>query len=533
LGDDVAAGIAGLCLFDPASGSIDELNSLEQRLQSEGFDLGLSVSIARLLVLARQFPASASDFARHARLAVQQALLAGRSDQLESVCQIVARTLEPTFSAGVRDSVLREMFDPRFVLEVAGVHPRAARILLASAKRLLDYRWIGEMSERIFELSRHKVSHFDRIDSLDSYEWLQLLREIGGVGMVHGFWGRKGMHPEMMDRLFHPRHLEEFRERSPEAVLTYLQTLKELGVWRHPAHVFERGVPEVLERLFDPRYLLELCERTPEVALSYVRTLKELTGERYLAHLFERETVPRSWDRVHRSDLLEFSERNPEGALAYLQVLKELWGVRYVTKFLNRRGGPETLERMFHPRHLLELSERNPEGTLAYLQILKELDRGQHLERFAAREMGAKYFERMFHVRHLVEFARRSPQGALAYVQVLTELGAGRYLEHFLEREFESGSFVRTFGQLHLLELSNDRISALQFWLAFARLLQSKHVVESLTEVFVEGLGDRIATINTLSLLPISSLADLRWLSARIDNPELQSIVAELTMRDN
>ena len=55
LGDNVTSGLSGLLLFDPSSQSSLELDKVEQRLNSEGLDLGLEVAIKRLLVFGTRW----------------------------------------------------------------------------------------------------------------------------------------------------------------------------------------------------------------------------------------------------------------------------------------------------------------------------------------------------------------------------------------------------------------------------------------------------------------------------------------------
>ena len=51
---------------------------------------------------------------------------------------------------------------------------------------------------------------------------------------------------------------------------------------------------------------------------------------------------------------------------------------------------------------------------------------------------------------------------------------------------------------------------------------------QALIEVLSESLCHQEDVKYRLSLLPISSLADLRWLSEQTDNPELQALVTKL-----
>lgn len=530
LGDNVSAGISGFCLFNPTRDQGDEIHAMLQRLSSEGYELGVAGSIAELLVLAERFLEAPKEFVAQARQTLEQAMQSGRRDQLENVCLIISRTLVEgmhgaPWIAG-RGGVFRDLLDPRFAIEIAMREPRAARLLFDLGKQLNDFEWLSEFSNRFFEAATHELRRFMMEAGVTApINFLRLVRDIASAGV--GFRDRR-VHPDFFDRILDPRHLLELSERNPEAALAYLQILQELGGGRY----FERFVEREMEsgffdRMLDPRHLLELSERNPAAALAYLQILRELGGGKYFERFAERHMGSEFFDRMfHPRRLLELSERNPEVALAYVQILRELGGGGYFERFVEME--PRFFERMFHPRDLLELSERNPEAALAYLQILQALGGGRYFERFGERHMGPEFFDRIFHPRHLLELSERNPELALTYLQILSELGGRRYLERFAERHMGPELFDRIFRPHH--QRSDRRISSLTVWLTFARILDSKQFSRALLDALFESSASREIAKIRLSLLPISSLADLRSLCEQTKNTELQEIVSELSM---
>jgi hypothetical protein len=468
LGDGVSAGITSLYLFDPSEGSVNYLNSLEQHLVSEGFDLGPVLTITQLLVLGQRFPDSAHDFVKCGRRAIEQTIQTRRTDQLENVCHIIARVFQEQLPSTPwiigRGSAFRDLLDPRFAIEIALREPRAGRIILDLGIQLRDFEWLDEFGARFIELAMRDARRMMLETGARNWtNWIQLLQKV--VGIREPFMHRRRPPREYLEQMFDPHVLRELGEHNPESTLAYLQILRELGGERYFQQFME---PEYLERVFDPRVFRELSERNPESALAYLQILRELGGAQH----FEQFVKPEFLERMfHPRVLRELSERNPESALAYLQILRELGGEHYLTRFIE----PEFVEWMFHPRFLHELSERSPESVFAYLQLLRELRKlgdGQHLERFVEQNMGPGFFER--------------------------------------------------------IEFNEHRISELSFWLACARISESKRLSQMVVDAISDALQHRTDSKHLLSLLPITSLGDLRWLSKKMRAPELQSLITEL-----
>lgn len=433
LGDNVSAGVAGLHLFDPIQDSEKDLNDVVERLGSEGIDVGPPLAIARLLVLAQRFAKDPDEFVHHARSTLAQTMEADRWDQVGNVCLIIARVLgEQIYTrqdniAG-RVSLLRSVFEPRLVAEIALKAPSAARIIFDLGKELRDFEWIDACLGRFLDVILHEMppSIFDS-EATTFANWVRLLREVGvGSGLSSLSHGR-------------------------------------------------RFPPGFFKRMFDPRRLLELSEWNQELALAYLQMLRELGGGWYFDESAEQEVGPEFFERVFNGPrLLELGEWNPKLALAYLQMLREVGGGRYFEEFVEREMGPELFEHILNPRQLLELSEWNPEAALGYLQMLRKMGGGRYFVEFVEREIGPEFFDRLVRPRHLL------------------------------------------------------RVSELSVWLACTRLFESERFNRMVIDAISEGLLHQSDTRRILSLLPITSLADLRWLGEQTQAPELRSLIAEL-----
>jgi len=531
LGDDVSASIAGLFLFDPDNESGEALDILEHRMNSEGLDLGIPVLLTKLLVIARRFEDSPQKFIQHARLTLDQVMKSGRLDQLEAVCQIIARTLEQRTFHNLLQShfydIFRELFDPNLAMDVAMRDTRSMRIILELGVHFRDSDWLFEFFRRLDTRHLFELSERNPIEAL---AFLKILQELGGRHFFKEFI-RHRMDPEFFDRMFHPQFMLELSERNPEASLVYLQILRELGGGRFFHEFVERRMdPEFFDRMLHPRNLLELSERNPEGALVYLQILQELGGGRYFRELVERRMDPEFFDRMfHPRNLFELSERNPEGALAYIKIIQELVGVRYFKEFAQQRMDPEFFDRMFHPRNLLELSERNPEGALAYIKIIQELGGDRYFHEFVERRMDPEFFDRMFHPRNLLELSERNPEGALAYIKILQELGGGRYYHEFVKMRMDNEFIDRIFNLRYIQHLLETKILSFRVWLTFARLLESERAIHVLSVTVIEFLKYRPDFKSRLSTLPIDSLGDLRWLSTRCKTRELKDFVEKIT----
>lgn len=490
LGDDLSACIAGLYLFDPANGSTKEVEKLDKKAHAEDIGLHMPVLLAKLQVFARNFEESPMRFFEHSRIILEQAIRIGRSDQIEFVCQLIVRTLDPFSLDQHRGSgynrEFQNVFDPSLVIELASRDPRSAMVIVEIGKRFYDFEWVSEFSERFLDYFMHKMPLFERETSGSpygySFEWLQLIKAIFGSGAFFSNVRYQKLSSKLLDRMLNPRRLLELRERDPEGALAYLQIFREFVGGRYFEKFFGRSIDrELIDRLFDPRHLLEL------------------------------------------------SERNPEGALTYLQIFHELVGRSNFEEFIGRHMNPKLIEHLFHPRHLLELSERNPKGSLAYLKILRELGGKRYFEGFIGHHKTRKLIDRLFDLRHLLELSELNPEGALAYLQILRELGGGCYFEELIGHRMEPKLINRLLDRQRERFLQTERIESLGVWLALTRLFNAKMEFIKLDQVMTDLLMHRESFRTDISYLPITSLRDLRWLAEQTKSIGLLSLVDELT----
>lgn len=492
LGDNVASGLSGLMLFDPAVDSASDLNKIEQRLTSEGIDLELAIRIKRLLVLGAHLPDAIGEFARLGRGTIKLALNSGRRDELEQVCLIVARALDVLITSrrpkdaprlSVRNSVFRDMVDPELAAEVAIRDARSGRMLWALGRQLCEFEWQRGFSDRFVDsVARTMLMKGMEKGDPNGLEWLRLMRDMRG-----------GTFSESIDR--------------------------------------HRILPEMFEGMFHPRRLLERIERNPEGVLAYFELLREIGGDRFLALYSEKEMGSEFFDRMfHPWQLSELSERNPESALAHLQLLREIGGGELLRRYFVKQMGAQVFVRLFHPRHMLELMERIPEQALAYVRLLRDLGGGRLGEGFGFREnqMLLEFFEDTFHSRHLLALTERSPELAVAYMEILREFVGDRFFERHVGREMRPEIFDEIFHSSHLNSVFDRKPAALAVWLRFARLLKSRGTIQALSKVIAEFFRRRGGISNSLNSLPISSLSDLRWLADESQDNELKRALSAL-----
>ncbi len=263
LGDNASAGIAGLYLFDPTTSSEKDLDSIGQRLDSEGFDPGVPITVARLLILAQRLPDAAEEFVQHGRRAIEQALEAGRTDQLENVCAIIARALDDPLHTKWRISrrggMFRGLLDPRSVVDIATREPKSARILFELAKQLRDFEWLDEFSARFLDLAPHEIQRIKMSErgTADWINWTRLLREVGRASVRSRSIHLNRTPPDFFERALDPRHLLELVKRNPEGALAYVETLRELAGEGHFGR-FIQPAPELksFDDMVDPLDLL-------------------------------------------------------------------------------------------------------------------------------------------------------------------------------------------------------------------------------------------------------------------------------------
>ena len=538
LGDDLSASIAGILLFNPTTDSPKKLSELENMMNAEGFDLGGPMLLAKLEVLSRGLDRTPREFIHQSRRALEYAMRSDRRDQIESVCRLIARSLEQMnlehFSISGRKREFFDLLEPSLVVDVAMHDFRSGRVLFKLGSEFHGSKWIYEFAHRFFDITSHKIPVFELGESPfgngETIEFILLLKDVKAAGVSLRSARIRDISPKSFDRMLDPHYLTELSARNPEVALAFLQVFHEMGSERYFEEFLDRNMaPELVERLFNHRYLIELSERNPERALAYLQSLLELGGGRYFDKVFGGHMAPELIERlVNPRRLLDLSDRNPDRAIVYLRNLQILAGAFYFEDFFSHQGSHELIDRIFKPHRLLELSEHNPEAALAYLQLLYELRGDHYVDGFFGHPMGEQLFERLFGLRYLVELCEQKPDRALAYLQALRNLGSGRHFEEFMNRHTESELIERMFhfGDAH--NLNSVRIELVAVWLTFARLSNSESVRSRLARLILELVKSRPSFISQLSSLPIKSFPDLRWLADFYGTEELRQIIHNL-----
>lgn len=490
LGDDMSACIAGLYLFDPTTGTLDNLNNLEKMMHSEGLDLGVAALLAKLYVLARNFNDLPLVFIDQSRHALERAIVAGRYDQTEAVCQLVARTLE---GSSLRKNCSTEIgrffcktFDPDFAVNVAMRDPRSARIIFNLAKQIDESEWLHVFHSRFIEFYSHKILPFDINESIpeatEFFDLLQLYKDVRNAAPLLGYLQSRDFHPKFFDRIINPRHLKDFAMKNPEAAMAYLQTVREVSGGRYRDDHFARVIGhEVIDRMYNPRHLPKLSERSPDAALHYLQTLRDLGSER-------------NFKRLHDHPM----------------------GLNLITC-------------AFHPPHMMELSFKCPEKAMNYLQTLRDLVGNRNFDEFFGKQIDSEFVGNLFHPRRLIEITARNPEAGLAYLQVLRELTSDRYFKQFMDRRMDPEFIERIFDIRILRNTYTLKIFSVGLWLSLARLFNSTQATNMVAREITNLLIHRPSFKSQFISLPISSLADLRWLAEQSEISELHYLIDELT----
>jgi hypothetical protein len=574
LGDNASAGITGLYLFDPYGGHIDELNSYASKLNAEGYDLGPLFAVAKLRALAERLPYAMQEFVTIGSRTLEQVVEIGRLDQIQETCAIITRCLEQN-EVLLQDSLsrldlFREIFRPGLVVAICERDAKSARAIFKIASRIHFVDWIVEFSERLID----RVSRFEVLPwgLLQSYDGLQLLREIGESGQLSRWLDRRRIHPAEFERMFHPDQLLELSDRNPEGALVYLRVLRQLGGERafqltvnelasgffdrtfRSGHLLEFGEQgperaliymqilrelcgsqtlervlgadfplEFIRRAVSPREIMAFSERRPEAALTYLQTLRDVVGLRYFEHEFDQEFIGRLIDPRY---LRALSERSPESALDYLRVIRELVGGQLFSHLVAREFDLEFLEQTAHPRRLLELCERDPEAALSYLPLFHEMGGEQIFVRHYERNNAMEFLESM--LRHLIDVSERKPAGALAFLQILRELSGHRAFKRTIERGVEPELLDQLLHSQSMSELAGRSNQMLTFWLALVCLFPMPRLISWLDKALSSRAKDRLAFKQSLLALPISAIGDLKWLSQHTSSSAVRSVIAEL-----
>ncbi|TLU84275.1 MAG: ATP-binding protein, partial [Chlorobium sp.] len=351
LGDNISAGIAGLYLFDPVNGSIDDLTQLEQRLDSEKLDLVIPVSITKLLVRAHHYENFPAEFFQQAHVTLELVIGRGRPDQLEAACQIIVRIIDRN-AVNMSLNVL-QLFDPQFTAKLAMLNPRCGRIIFGIVKQYHDSKWLFEFTV-CFLRFMSDMEMFEQV-SENSFEWLRLLLDIGEEDILFRYIHIRSQHLHW-ERRHNFKNLMALSEYNPELALAYIQIQRKMDGSHFDEFTKQQIDRQFIDRMFYSMHQLKLIEHNPEIVLAYIQILRELGGVNYFMKIFgPRKTQEFIDQMLHPQHLLEVSKRNSDVALAYLKILQELGGM----KIFGPQKTQEFINQMLHPQHLLEFSKRN------------------------------------------------------------------------------------------------------------------------------------------------------------------------------
>lgn len=542
LGDDITSGLTGLLLFEPFINTSKvnklEIDDIEARLSSEKLDLEFQIAMKRLSQYECHIK---EDNVRDYFNAFRQVLnLAMRGDKYEQI-ELIALSLrhamrrltywKPKRTRMIRTDVLREIMPPRDAGEIALKNPQAALIFCQVAKETGDIAWIDEFRHVFTQFSfgrNHPMEMMER----DPVSWLQLVRELGGIRFLERF-DKKGMHPEFIERALDPRYILDLSELNPEAALVWLKLARELCGVRFVKHFDQKFLqPDLFERAIETRDILRLIEQNPAAALYWLQLIRELGGERYLERYGSKLLSPEVLERLLEPRfLLEQSERNPESALVCLQLVREMGGSRFIESQGNNSVHLEYLERLLDPRYLLELNEINPEATLPWLQLLRELA-GERSVEFSYKHIKMLHsdrFERSLSPRYLLDLAERNPEATMYWLQLVSEWGSDMSMERLFGEEFVE----RVFNSFEIARLLNRKPSSFGAILRLARLTRSTRALEVVSNQLISTLSRPGGEQLILSTLPVSALADVRWLESKSDSHEITSFIRSVDRQNN
>lgn len=481
LGDNISSGLTCLLSFDPSKENPLQLDEISHCLSAEKIDLEFQIVMKRLYQNERQIAAeSIGALCQTVRQAYELALRGEKYEELEHISSSLRRTIrrlshksrgEMGISRGAFE-LFRNSVDPKIAGEIAMRNPQAAVTLYRTAREVPDIEWSNSFRRDFVEYA------------------------------------------------FHHRHPMELMERDPEAMLAWLQLVREIEGGHMLARVGGKFLhPEFLERIFDPRYLLELTERSPDTALTWLQVARELSGSRFFERFDDKflnsELFQRMLDPHY---LLELSQRNPETALEWLQLVREFTGPRF-REFVDKTSmKSEFIERIFDPQYLVGLSENNPELALSWLQLLTELNGMHFRDRVISDILG-----QVFDPRYFLHLTDRDPKTALAGLRLAREAGADRFLKN-LDEEF----FGRFFDPFVLTRLLYQNPLAFAIALSLARITKSKRAADAIVECLRSSMRDYPTERSLLDSVPLAAIDDLRWLVETSGSEELNSLLKKL-----
>lgn len=332
LSDNISTALAGLLLHDPGSDDPLPVEKIAELLNAEHIELKWQTSLFQLFKLENLIDESDQLFFKVAERTLHLAFQLGRFEEFPSVLGSVRRGLQKRLldyrssahpaqegRAMHTERMIVDLFDPRFIVELATRSPEAA------------------------------------------LSCVQLVREFFGERWFSHYRGR-----DLMERVLYPPRLMEFAEREPAIVLTYLQLAREVGgeTW------VRRYAEEFLSRSLSPKQLVSLLTREPRLALGWIDLLATLQTSDIGTYV--EETL----QRVLRSSfVLNLAENDPR---AFVDIFRR---VRIVSpRSLN--FSPHFLDRLSDPERLSELARWQPQAALASLELLRVLGGEENLGKF-------------------------------------------------------------------------------------------------------------------------------------------------------
>lgn len=463
LGDNITSGLAGLLLFDASQSNKLELGEIEDRLGSEKIDLQFEIHLKYLSTAIKA--RNPADFWRTASQLLDAALRRGRNEELGQIALGVSDRVKWAAQAGPwgggswqeESEAFRGFVDPSTACEVSLRAPLAATLLYQAAREIGDSPWMYEFEGRLadFAFGRHHPTELLERSPAAMLCWMQVMREID----IKGF--RRRVDPQFFESVLHSRMLLELMEENPMAALEWVELARELG----GDDVLKRMPLELADRMFRSRQLLALTKWNPAAALRWAQLGREIAGRK-----FSREIVAELSEQIIRSQQLsELFNRSPEAALAWVALARETGSEELVEHLVSR-----LLEEAFHPRQIIQLIESNPKIALSWVQLSKEFDAGRLL-----RHVEQELLERVLDPHKLDRLLRHQP-----------------------------GSFASV--------------------LRLCRSLESSRVASALEEYLTPALDSSNDAVALIGNLPLSAFSDLQWLASVSRNRQLEDTLRSL-----
>jgi hypothetical protein len=204
------------------------------------------------------------------------------------------RYLERFGSKFLDPKILERLLDPRFLLEQSERNPEAALVCLQLVRELggsrliemQDNNLLAEFLERLLD-PRYLLELNERNPEA-TLVWLQLVREFGGERIGGLFYKKfKSSHSDSIERSLRPRHLLNFAERNPEAMLYWLQLVREWGGGLPLGRLLEG---DFVESVFNSYEIARLLNRKPSAFGAMLR-LARITGSKHALEVVSNQLI--------------------------------------------------------------------------------------------------------------------------------------------------------------------------------------------------------------------------------------------------